>query len=600
MLSDALRTLPLGVSASTLAILVAVAAITALVAGVAQYARGRRRHELEVAELDRELEEVREQAAQARSEKETLMRENQGKSEMVATLSREVRAHLNGIMGSSDLLLDATLSPLQREHLGTLRASAEALHQSLNDILDYSIIEAGKLRIENLPFTLADPLIEVVEQLAPLASLKGLELVLIVSPDVPRYVSGDSARLRQTLLNLMSNSVRFTSTGRVVLHVSLPQGSRAPTQGSSWLHFSVSDTGAGIPESMQTTLFDRFAQSDTPSPRKTGGSGLDLAISKRLVELMGGKIGVRGLPESGAEFWVTLPFGTDRDEVPVVPEPIEDLHVVVLDDLAAARVSISTLLSQLGVEQDAADTVARAEELLRDAHDAGSRNLTLLLDESVAQDHANDLTRVLGGEEAMRAVRVILMTTDPEAAAPIAQRLPVTTLLRKPILRTNLLLKALKTPRRVAVADAPERESPAPAPAPGKPAARPGPLVLVVDDDEISRSVTAQLLERLGCRVERARSGTQAIERTRAVKFDLILMDCQMPDLDGFAATERILAEKPIDAPPIVALTANTTLKDREKCFAAGMCDFVDKPARKAELSRVLKRWTRSGLTPGA
>jgi signal transduction histidine kinase/CheY-like chemotaxis protein len=597
MLSAALRTLPLGVSASTLATVAAVASTLALLAVLAELARRRRRHALEVAELDRELGEVREQASQARSEKETLMRENQGKSEMVATLSREVRAHLNGIMGSSDLLLEANLSPLQREHLGTLRASAEALHQSLNDILDYSIIEAGKLRIENLPFTLADPLIEVVEQLAPLASLKGLELVLIVSADVPRYVSGDSARLRQTLLNLMSNSVRFTSTGRVVLHVSLPQGSRAPTQGSSWLHFSVSDTGAGVPESMQTTLFDRFAQSDTPSPRKTGGSGLDLAISKRLVELMGGKIGVRGLPESGAEFWITLPFGTDRDEVPVVPEPVEDLHVVVLDDLAAARVSISTLLAQLGVEQDAADTVARAEELLRDAHDAGSRNLTLLLDESVAQDHANDLTRVLSGEEAMRAVRVILMTTDPDAAAPVAQRLNVSALLRKPVLRTNLLLKALKSPRPTAAPE-PARGA-ATTPATPKAAPRPGPLVLVVDDDEISRSVTAQLLERLGCRVERARSGTQAIERTRAVKFDLILMDCQMPDLDGFAATERILAEKPIDAPPIVALTANTTLRDREKCFAAGMCDFVDKPARKAELSRVLKRWTRSGVNPG-
>lgn len=590
MLFHALRTLPLGVSASEVAGISAILGSCLLFAGVAWLWQLKRRAALEAAEHERELEEVREQANQVRRDMETLVRENQGKSEMVATLSREVRAHLNGIMGSSDLLLEANLSHAQREHLGTLRAAAEALHQSLNDILDYSIIEAGKLRIENVPFTLSDPLIEVVEQLAPLASLKGLELVLIVSPEVPRFVTGDAARLRQTLLNLMSNSVRFTATGRVVLHVALPQGTKSPGGGATWLHFTVSDTGAGIPESMQTTLFDRFAQSDSPSPRKTGGSGLDLAISKRLVELMGGKIGVRGHPETGAEFWVTLPFGSGHDDRNPTPEPMEGIHAVVLDDLAASRVAISTLLAQLGVEQDAADTVTRAEELLRDAHDAGSRTLALLLDESVAQDHASDITRLLGAGDIMSSVRIILMTADPEAAAPIIQRLPVTTILRKPVLRASVLLKALKTAPQTTAA------SLAAGVTPDAPPPRKGPHVLVVDDDEVSRSVTSQLLERLGCEVERARGGNEAIARTRAVKFDLIFMDCQMPELDGFATTERILAEKPIDAPPIVALTANTTVRDRERCFASGMCDFVDKPARKAELNRVLKRWTRSEL----
>ena len=597
MLFRALHTLPLGIFSTAVEWLVVAAGSAGICALAARLWLGHRRHAREAAEFERKLADARETASLARQEMATLARENQGKSEMVATLSREVRAHLNGIMGSADLLLDVALTPPQREHLSTLRASAEALHQSLNDILDYSIIEAGKLRIETLPFTLKDPLVDVVEHLAPLAVLKGLELVLIVSSDVPRYVSGDAARLRQTLLNLMSNSVRFTSSGRVVLHVSLPPGSRAASPGgATWLHFSVSDTGARIPESMQTTLFDRFAQSDSPSPRKIGGSGLDLAISKRLVELMGGKIGVRGLPESGAEFWVTLPFGTDRDELPLASEPVAGVHAVVLDDLAASRVAISTLLTQLGVEHDAADTVARAEELLRDAHDAGSRDIALLLDESVAQDHADELLRLLASDDYLRSTRIILMTPDPEASTPAARRLPVSAMLRKPVLRANLLMKALKSPPRTdysATAETPKALTSA---SPDGTAARRGPLVLVVDDDEISRSVTSQLLERLGCNVERALGGSQAIERTRATKFDLIFMDCQMPDLDGFATTERILAEKPIDAPPIVALTANTTVRDREKCFAAGMCDFVDKPARKAELNRVLKRWTRSDL----
>ncbi len=598
MLPCATHTLFLGVTPAAIGWLGSIIAILGAIAICVltwNLWAAQRQYALDLAEQARLVAEEQEKTNLLGRQKEAMERESQAKSEMLATLSREVRSNLNGIVGAADLMLDASLSPLQREHLSTMRASAEALHQSLNDILDYSSIETGKLRIESAPFALREPLIEVVEHLAPLAALKGLELVLIVAPGVPEQVSGDATRLRQILLNLMSNSVRFTPSGRVVLRVELPQGSKAATPGgATWMHFSVSDTGPGIPEQQHATIFDRFAQSDSPSPRKFGGSGLDLAISKRLVELMGGKIGVRGLPESGSEFWVIVPLVADHAESPAPPPARKGLHAVVLDDLAASRVAISALLTQLGVEQDAADTVSGAAELLHDAHEAEVRDLVLLLDESVAEGGAEELTRLLAEEPALATTRIVLMTRDPEWAAATTHRFPVSALLRKPVLRSSLLLKALKAPRRAGTDSAAgARESVAPE-VEGKSATRRTPQVLVVDDDEISRSVTSQLLERLGCAVVRVVSGEEAIERTRKSKFDLILMDCQMPEMDGFTTTERILTETFGNAPPIVALTASTTVKDREKCFASGMCDFVDKPVRKAELDRVLKRWTQS------
>ena len=553
------------------------------------------KHADKLAEMDRRLAEAKEASREVERERDTLARESHGKSEMLATLSREVRAHLNGIVGSADLMLDNSLSTTQREHLSTLRASAEALHQSLNDILDYASIESGKLRIERAPFDLREPLIEVVEHLSPLAVLKGIELVLIIAPDTPLLVTGDPARLRQSLLNLMANAVRFTSVGRVVLRAELPQGTGSTpglAHSSTWLQFTVSDTGASIPEEMQASIFDRFALADSASPRKFGGSGLELAISRRLVELMGGRIGVRTTPDGGNEFWLILPLAADKSQdFPAVPLR-KGQHAVILDDLAAARVALSALLTRHGIEHDSAETVAKATELLRDAAEAGVAAPVLLLDESIVREQAGAIEQLLAGEAAPRGVRIILMAAEPEAARAAITRFPVAAALRKPVVRADLVVKTLLAAPPATAAE-PALAGPEPVPAP-----REAPYVLVVDDDEISRSVTSQLLERLGCDVERALSGLEAIERTRHARFDLIFMDCHMPELDGFATTGRIRALAGERAPPIVALTASTTAKDREKCFTSGMCDFVDKPARKAELDRILKRWTKPPRPP--
>ena len=433
-------------------------------------------------------------------------------------------------------------------------------------------------------------LIEAVEHISPLASLRGLEVVLIITPDIPLHVSGDAARLRQILINLMANAVKFTASGRVVLRVELSAGSAAASkQGAAWLHFSVSDTGAGISEEVLATIFDRFAPSDSPSPRTFGGTGLALPICKRLVELMGGHIGARKLPDSGSEFWVVLPLTPDKTQLAPAAAP-DNLHVVVLDDLSPSRVSVSAMLARLGLDHDVTETVAKAAGLLRDALASGARELVLLLDESVVKDSAEELSRLLAQDAALRATRIVLLAQRPDAATAACE-FPVAAVVRKPLVRPEVLLAALRKKSGAGETKILNSRTPFES-GEAKPAAPAGPQVLVVDDDEISRSVSAQLLSRLGCVVERAASGAEAIARASAHHFDLIFMDCQMPGIDGFEATKNIRAAAGSKAPPIVALTANTSAADREKCFATGMCDFVDKPVRKVELARILKRWT--------
>lgn len=554
--------------------------------------RAQRIYALELADQSRQIAEERDKAAQAWQSVEAVSRESQAKSEMLATLSREIRAHLNGIIGSADLLLDNSLSPSQREHLVTLRASAESLHQSLNDVLDYSTIETGQLQFAHASFDLREPLIEVVESLSPLALVKELELVLIVSPDVPLAVNGDAGRLRQILLNLMSHAVRSTARGRVVLRVGLPEGSAGVSkQGGTWLHFSVTDTGASIPAEQQATIFDRPAETDAAAGRFRG-SGLELAISKRLAELLGGQIGVRSLPEGGSEFWVVLALPAEKVSPPEPFPGADGMHVVVLDERSASRVATSAMLGRMGVDQDATDNVAKAGLLLRDALEAGAKELVFLLDEAAIEPNRAELMRLVAPDSPVRATRFVLMSHHPEDPAGLAHGLPITAVLHKPVLRSELLLEALQSRTPL------EAKPAAPAPVPAfdragetKPMFRRGPHVLVVDDDAISRSVSSQRLGRLGCAVEVAESGAEAVELASRTRFELIFMDCQMPEMDGFTATEKIRAAAGDKAPPIVALTANISERDRERCFAAGMCDFVGKPVNKTELARVLKRW---------
>ncbi len=565
--------LPLGFAPDPQSWSILTGAIGLLTAGLIFWwaRRNERQYALDLAELEKAAADAQQRAA-------ATARESQAKSEMLATLSREVRSNLNGIIGSADLLLDDMVAPAPRQHLSTLRASAESLHRSLNDVLEYSTLETGHLRITRMPFELTEPLIEVVEQLSPLAHLKGLDVLLIVAPDAPRRVIGDAARLRQILLNLAANAVKFTGQGRVVLRVGVTTETASPaTSGATWLEFSVSDTGSGIPEELQATLFDRTGALNSGSERQYGGSGLELAISKRLVELMGGTIEARNVPEGGAEFRVVLPLEleTAPPALPVLKVDPE-LHTVLLDASAASRVAISTLLTRVGAAHDVTDSLPEALDLLCDTVEDEVRAQVLLIDEAFAGVHRHELEQLRRENPELQKARVVLMARDAGSAAPLAAALGDAAVLRKPVVRAESLVQVLTRPTMDRTA----------APAP-----RDRPLVLVVDDDEISRSVASQLLVRQGCAVEVVSSGLDAIARVQAMPFDLIFMDCQMPVMDGFEATRKIRAALGPRAPLIVALTANTSQADRERAFASGMVDFVDKPVRRGELTRVLSRW---------
>jgi two-component system sensor histidine kinase/response regulator len=557
-------------------------ALAAIALLALQLQRKQREYAADLAEQSDELQAEREKLRRVAKEKESLASESQAKSEMLATLSREIRAHLNGVIGSADLLIESALQPHQREHLTTLRGSAESLVQSLNDVLDYSSIESGQIRIADSPFDLRHPLTEVMEVQSAVALLKGLDLVLVVAPDVPLLVSGDAVRLRQILFNLTANAVKFTSAGRVVLRVSMGQGV-APEFGDrgDLLHFSITDTGTAIPADSVATIFDRMPAASSAAGRRFGGSGLELAISKRLVELMGGRIGARTLPEAGTEFWFVLPLPAEKVQPTLNFVPPNNLHVVLLDSLAASRVAVSAMLTRMKVEHDASDTIANAAISMRDAAEE-ERDVVLLLDESMAKSHADALSIALSGDDLIQSVRVVLMSRDPDSTTAIREKLGVASVVRKPLLAVETLGDALKQGSAVRAQSR--------APFAGDSAPR-RPLVLVVDDDAISRSVSSQLLSYLGCDVDVAASGGEAIERTKKRSFELIFMDCQMPEMDGFMTTERIRINAGTTAPPIVAVTANTSLRDRERCFSVGMCDFVGKPVTKSELARVLKRW---------
>jgi two-component system sensor histidine kinase/response regulator len=556
----------------------------------------RREYVEQLADQARQVDDAQEAATQARREKDVLAGENKTKSEMLATLSREIRAHLNGVIGSADLMLGAALPAPQRDRLATLRASAEALVQSLNDVLDYASMEVGQIRIANAVFDLRQPIAEVADVLAPLAALKGVGLIVIVSPDVPLLVSGDASRLRQILFNLTANAVKFTDAGRVVVRVEPSTG--VPTRvkaGVTWLQFSVSDTSAGIPDDLRATIFDRPGDTASASPRKLSGSGLELAISKRLVELMDGQIGSRSVPESGSEFWLTLPFVADRIQSSPIFTAADRLHVVVLDDVAAMRLAALAVLTRIGAGRDATDNVADAAMLLHDAVEAEARDVLLLVGETLLKTKGAELTRVLTEDPTLRMTRVVVMARDPDAAAASVGELPLAAVVRTPLVWTDPLAEALRkmpgaTVGRGTGSRAPFEKSTV------VPPTRRGPKVMVVDDDAISRSVSSQLLELIGCDVEVALSGAEALERAQASPYELIFMDCQMPEMDGFMATERIRTALGTKTPPVIAITANTTVRDREKCFAVGMCDFIGKPVTKSELARVVRRWAPAAL----
>ena len=541
-------------------------------------------------ELERQVSVRTEQLEKAKNAAEAASR---AKSAFLATMSHEIRTPMNGVLGMTEMLLGTPLNESQRNFTKLVKRSGEHLLVIINDILDFSKIEAGKLSVEYINFNLWDMLDDINTVYTPQAQAKGIALDFAISNDIPIAICGDPNRLRQIMANLLGNALKFTDRGNILAKVHVvSEDPQAVT-----LRFEVHDTGIGVSREARTRIFEAFSQADSSTTRQYGGTGLGLAISKQLVELMGGKIGVDNALSQGSIFWFTVPFDKRRvnpDEPGAALHTIEGLRVLIVDEQQSSRQQLEQQLRAWRVRTDSAASAMDAVNRLLAAAHAGTPYEVAILDMDLQRTSGLALAAGIKADPATRATRILLLSSDRLAADPVQRReAGVAYQMIRPA-RAGDLFECLSTRQRAPLA-APGGIIVAPPSAP-QPNQRPRlRKVLLAEDNPVNVEVATAMLDSLGLDVHCVSNGEEAVRAARSGKYDIVLMDCQMPVMDGFAATAEIRRQEHQHsrsrALPIIAITANALQGDREACLAAGMDDYLSKPFTQQQLGAVIGRW---------
>jgi signal transduction histidine kinase/CheY-like chemotaxis protein/HPt (histidine-containing phosphotransfer) domain-containing protein len=511
---------------------------------------------------------------------------NKAKSLFLANMSHELRTPLNGVIGMVDLLLAAEPNQQQRRYCDIAKSSARSLVELINDILDFSKIEAGKLELDNTDFNLHEAVESVTQIMGDRAQKKGIELLCRVNPQVPRIVGGDPVRLRQVILNLVSNAVKFTEKGEVVIDARVDSQDDQATQ----VRISVSDSGIGIPKNRLDRLFKSFSQVDASTTRKFGGTGLGLAISQRIVEMMQGTIGVFSEDGKGSTFWFTVKLARRSQATALRKESSADprgLRVLAVDDNQTNREILQSQLASWSLRADIAVDAEQAVGMLKTASQSGDPYRFAILDMHMPKTDGMELASTIKNNPLTSDVILIsLSSISDQIKREQMNEHGFAACLTKPVLPSQLY-------DTIVTSLAENEEDHASAEVPRQPGSRlDGVRVLLAEDNEVNRLVATELLELIGCQVQVAVNGKEAVDKALAGTFDIMLMDCQMPILDGFEATRKIRDTEAADGNhqhrKIIALTANAIKGDRELCIAAGMDEYLTKPIEPADLLKTI------------